>query len=366
MTAYDAGADGFTLSSDSSLLSESSIRLIRNTDAVDDSPVGQTTLPNATATFFDSDGVSLKTSVMRAAPLPPNSSASNCPEAVKSRSRTCFRPTMSFSVSCFLSSASFGDSLSPSADFLIGDRDTRPLDFFPSRFSSTYNFCANGDVFCRRTSYMPVRSLCGCGECSKRSPATHVSTTFVFRSKTSPSVMTKLASLPGSTVPSWSARPNRVAGVSVRAFSAESLASPLVTALRSCLRKSLVDDNLSVVKAKVIPAAATRAGFSGAMSQCSNDSRVTFSAASAVLTLGGREKFRGRITKRLVAAISSSRRYSCPLPRTIRFSPNSLANRSARRKNSSFDVSTTIGCWPLKADCSAFRASLRSGRGSSG
>src|SRR3712207_3879189 len=104
---------------------------------------------------------------------------------------------------------------------------------------------------------------------------------------------------------------------------------------------------------------------------CSSDlsSRSSSDAAadaSGEAMLGALAKFSGTTIARPVAATSSSRRYSWPLPRTIALSLNSRATRSARRAYCWSGASMTTGSDPSTTGWSASSASFRSGRGSDG
>ena len=152
------------------------------------------------------------------------------------------------------------------------------------------------------------------GFISWRIPFTHVSTIFVSESNNSPSVTTKFASFPRSTVPTKLDTPSNSAGVVVSAFNAALGESPRSTAILTFFKKSAGSDSPLEQNAKVIPAADTLAGFSGAMSHSINVSNETFNVDSKLVTFGADGKFTGSRIERPVAAIASSRRNSNPFP----------------------------------------------------
>ena len=182
----------------------------------------------------------------------------------------------------------------------------------PSRRSVTFlNVPASSEVIAQ----VPRGSIWGGRVTAKGAPLTHTSRTADSSVNRSPSVMTKLATLPAAIVPCVFSMPSHVAGTVVSAASALSGVRPRATAVRRLGRNCVSDESPSAVMAKGTPAAASCAGLVGARYQWRRSASDTLVAASGLDTLGASGKVSGMTSGCVRPFSTSMRRYSCPLPR---------------------------------------------------
>ena len=153
----------------------------------------------------------------------------------------------------------------------------------------------------------------------------------VFSAKTGPLVITKLANLPASRLPTMSETPKRVAGVEVKASNAFCSLKPYCIALRRFGIKLLTSFNPFAVNAKVNPAFSKLDGFVGANSQCFMSAMFTKRASVGSSKSIACGKSKGKMKFAFDAFISSMRWYSLPLALIMYWMPNSSPILSARK-----------------------------------
>ena len=168
------------------------------------------------------------------------------------------------------------------------------------------NVPASSDVI----AHVPRGSICGGRVTPYCRPCTHTSRTLDSSVNRSPSLITKLATLPTAIVPCVRSMPSHVAGTVVSAASALSGASPRDTAVRRLGRNCASDESPSAVMAKGTPAAANCDGLVGARYQCRRSANVTLSADSGLDTVGASGKFSGSTSGCVRPFSTSMSRYS--------------------------------------------------------
>ena len=140
-----------------------------------------------------------------------------------------------------------------------------PLSLFkgPSSLSVASNPHSSLDAI----SQVPLGSISGALVTPYAFPCTHTSLTIACSVKRSPSLTTRLATLPCSIVPCVFSSPSQAAGVVVSAAKASADERPRATAILKFGMKSLIDESPSEVNANLTPTLANSLGLVGARYQ---------------------------------------------------------------------------------------------------